>query len=241
MKKKAFVFQGGWPGHYPDVICKFAQEHFLADYEVTISDDLAALETTHLIEYDVVVPIWTVGKLTVNQEIALVTAVEQGVGMVTWHGTADAFNDNHLFKFVLGGQFICHPGDFVDYSVEFAPSDDPITAGLKSFNVSSEQYYVHVDPNNDVLATTRFAGHRYPWLEGKTCPAAWKRTWGKGHVFYHSIGHTVTELSIPEVMELTRRGFAWATRDENARHDGRPNSVRKIAKAEKRAATGETT
>ena len=238
MKKKALIFQGGWPGHYPEVICKFALEHWLGDYDVDVIDDLEPLATLRLLDYDLIVPIWTVGKLTINQEIALITAIEHGVGLATWHGTADAFNDNHLFKFVLGGQFICHPGDFVDYTVDFAPGEDPLTAGLGSFKVSSEQYYVHVDPNNEVLATTRFAGHRYPWLDGKVCPAAWKRTWGKGRVFYHSIGHTVTELSIPEVMELTRRGIAWATRDSVGASDSNPRvAARKIAKKSTAAET----
>ena len=234
------MFLGGWAGHYPEVIAKFALEHFLADYDVDVSDDLASLETAHLLDYDVIVPIWTVEKLTVNQEIALVTAIEHGVGMVTWHGTADAFNENHLFHFVLGGQFICHPGDFVNYSVEFTAGDDPITVGLSAFKVSSEQYYVHVDPNNDVLATTRFAGHRYPWLEGKVTPAAWKRTWGKGRVFYHSIGHTVTELAIPEVMEMTRRGLTWATRDGDAAQAGKSAAARKSSRAETRATKAES-
>ncbi len=110
------MFLGGWAGHYPEVIAKFALEQFLADYDVDVADDLASLETAHLLDYDLIVPIWTVETLTVNQEIALVTVIEHGVGMVTRHGTADAFtadafNEHHLFHFVLGGQFICHPRD----------------------------------------------------------------------------------------------------------------------------------
>lgn len=111
MTEKAFVFYGGWVGHYPEVIAKFALEQFLADYDVDVADDLASLETAHLLDYDLIVPIGTVETLTVNQEIALVAVIEHGVGMVTWHGIADAFNEHHLFHFVLGGQFICHPRD----------------------------------------------------------------------------------------------------------------------------------
>ncbi len=210
MKKRALVFFGGWPGHYPKEILEFSLENFLKDFEVDIFDNLDVLTSIRLLDYEIIVPIWTVDKLTVNQEQAIATAVELGVGMATWHGTADAFNDNHIFKFVLGGQFICHPGDFVEYTVDIVDDKDPITAGLKSFKVVSEQYFLHVDPNNKVLATTTFAGQRYPWLQGQSCPAAWTRNWGKGRVFYQSVGHTRNELLIPEVLEMTRRGIAWS-------------------------------
>ena len=209
-KKRAMVFYGGWPGHYPKIICDYSLEHFLKDFEVDVFDNLDILTSVRLLDYDVIIPIWTVEKLTVNQEAAIITAVEHGVGLATWHGTADAFNDNHLFKFMLGGQFICHPGDFVEYSVDISDKDHTITEGLGAFKVVSEQYFVHVDPNNHVLATTTFKGQRYPWLAGQSCPAAWTRMWGKGRVFYQSVGHTVNELAIPEVYEMTKRGIAWA-------------------------------
>ena len=209
-KKRAVALYGGWPGHYPRQILDYALEHFLKPFEVDVFDKLDVLTSLRLLDYDVIVPIWTVDKLTTNEEIALITAVEMGVGLAAWHGTADAFNENHLFKFVLGGQFICHPGDFVKYSVDMSDVDDPITADLSSFTVESEQYFVHVDPNNRVLATTHFEGHRFPWLKGQSCPAAWTRRWGKGRVFYQSVGHTTNELSIPAVHEMTKRGIAWA-------------------------------
>lgn len=210
--KRALVLCGGWPGHYPEQISDFAEEKLLNDFSVERITDLSFLSSGRLQEFDLIVPIWTQGKLDRAQESALVTAVESGVGIAAWHGIADAFNDNHMFHFVLGGQFICHPGDFVDYEVEITAPDDPITQGLKSFKLSSEQYYMHTDPANEVLATTRFSGGFFPWIEGAIVPVAWRRQWGKGRVFYHSIGHSTAELSIPEVLEMTRRGIQWAVR-----------------------------
>lgn len=211
--KKALLLSGGWPGHYPEAIADFAVEHLLQGFEVTRSNDLADLTKLNLRDFDVIIPNWTQGRLDKQQESALVTAIEQGVGLAAWHGAADAFNDNHMFHFVLGGQFICHPGDFVEYQVQFTNTDDEITEGLTPFTVYSEQYYMHVDPSNEVLATTSFSGDVFPWIEGAVIPAAWKRRWGKGKVFYQSVGHTVTECSIPQVLEMTRRGIAWAARD----------------------------
>ncbi len=210
--KKVLLLSGGWPGHYPEAIAEFAMQHWLQDFEVTRSTSLDDLSHLNLREFDLIIPNWTQGKLDKQQETALVSAIEQGVGLAAWHGSADAFNDNHMFHFVLGGQFICHPGDFVEYQVRFTDSGDDITAGLKDFTVFSEQYYMHVDPSNEVLATTKFNGNTFPWIDGIEIPAAWKRQWGKGRVFYQSVGHTVTEFSIPEVRELMKRGIEWAAR-----------------------------
>ncbi|MCB6184430.1 ThuA domain-containing protein [Leeia sp. TBRC 13508] len=211
--KKVLMLSGGWPGHYPEAIADFAEEHLLQGFEVTRSTNLSDLLTLNLREFDLIIPNWTQGKLEKAEEAALVSAVEQGVGLVGWHGTADALNDNHMFHYVLGGQFICHPGDFVPYEVTFTNPDEEITQGLNTFKVYSEQYYMHVDPANEVIATTKFTGNVFPWIDGVEMPQAWKRRWGKGKVFYQAIGHTVTEFSIPEVMEMTRRGIQWAVRD----------------------------
>lgn len=210
--KKVLLLSGGWPGHYPEPIADFAVAHLLADFEVTRSTNLEDLATLNLRDFDLIIPNWTQGKLSKLQESALIAAVEQGVGLAAWHGAADAFNDNHMFHFVLGGQFICHPGDFMEYSVNFKNTDDAITQGLSDFKVFSEQYYMHVDPANEVLATTSFSADIFPWLAGNEIPVAWKRSWGKGRVFYQSVGHTVNEMSIPQVLAMTRRGIEWATR-----------------------------
>lgn len=71
---------------------------------------------------------------------------------------------------------------------------------------------MHTDPGNDVIATTVMDGDEFTWLKGNQMPVAWKRQWGKGRVFYHTLGHSTKEFEIHEVMELTIRGIRWATR-----------------------------
>jgi type 1 glutamine amidotransferase len=209
--KKALVLYGGWPWHYPAETADFTIEHLLEDFQVERSMDLSILESNRLHEFDIIIPIWTNDELSVFQEQSLVKAIERGVGLASWHGIAAAFDGSHPFKLVLGGQFIAHPGDFIEYEVRF-PEPDPLTEGLSSFKVTSEQYYLHTDPGNEVIATTLIDGDNFTWLKGVTMPVAWKRQWGRGRVFYHSIGHSPKELEIPEVLELTRRGIRWAAR-----------------------------
>ena len=76
----------------------------------------------------------------------------------------------------------------------------------------SEQYYLHVDPSNEVLATTTFSGEYAPWIDGCVMPVVWKRKWGEGRVFYCSLGHVAADFDVPEARELVRRGMHWAAR-----------------------------
>jgi len=73
---------------------------------------------------------------------------------------------------------------------------------------------MHVDPSNEMLATTTFGGDIRPWIEGTIMPVVWKRRWGKGKVFYCSLGHVGKDFDVPEARELVRRGLLWATRTE---------------------------
>ncbi|TIP34146.1 MAG: hypothetical protein E5X90_06355, partial [Mesorhizobium sp.] len=80
------------------------------------------------------------------------------------------------------------------------------------FQYRSEQYYMHVDPSNDVLATTTFSGEHAPWIAGVVMPVVWRRRHGKGRVFYSSLGHAAKEFEVPQMRTILRRGLVWAAR-----------------------------
>jgi type 1 glutamine amidotransferase len=65
--------------------------------------------------------------------------------------------------------------DLVEYRVEIVDRDYPITRGIGDFTILSEQYYMHVDPANRVLATTTFETRSAPWINGTRMPVAWTR------------------------------------------------------------------
>ena len=167
-------------------------------------------------------PIWTQGEISKNQESNLLNAVANGVGIAGWHGSmGDSFRMSTNYQFMVGGQWVSHPGGFIEYEVNIIDKNDPITNGLSDFKMFSEQYYMHVDPSNEVLATTKFTGDQQisdiapytcDWIKGCVMPVAWKRRWGKGKVFYSSLGHKLDDFEIPEVLEITKRGMIWASR-----------------------------
>jgi type 1 glutamine amidotransferase len=124
----------------------------------------------------------------------------------------DACRESVDYQFMCGGQWVAHPGNVIDYRVDITKPDDPIMQGISSFPYRSEQYYMHVDPSNEVLATTTFSGEHAPWTKGVVMPVVWKRKHGLGRVFYSSLGHVAAEFDAPEMREIFRRGLLWAAR-----------------------------
>jgi type 1 glutamine amidotransferase len=214
MKTALFVW-GGWEGHEPkQCVDIFAPLVTKENFQTTICDTLDVyLDVDALKRYDLIVQMWTMGDITRDQLKCLSSAVESGVGFGGWHGgMGDSFRNHPDYQFMVGGQWVAHPGGVIDYRVNITNHSDPITAGLDDFDMHSEQYYMHVDPSNEVLATTIFGGHILPWIEGTVMPVAWKRMWGAGKVFYSSLGHVAKDFNVPEAREIVRRGLLWAAR-----------------------------
>lgn len=213
--KKALMVWGGWEGHEPlKCIQIFAPLLRGQGYEVEISDTLDAyLNTEKMQTYDLISQVWTMGTITPQQEKGLLEAIRAGVGYAGWHGgMADSFRNNTEYQFMVGGQWVAHPGNLIDYRVNITNHEDPITAGLDDFDMHTEQYYMHVDPSNEVLATTTFSGKYLDWIDGVVMPVVWKRRWGTGKVFYCSLGHNAIDFDVPEAREIVRRGLLWVSK-----------------------------
>lgn len=215
-RKKVLMLIGGWEGHQPNKVAEFAEHFLLQDFDITKSTELSLLNAKDLAHFDLILPIWTFGKISEEQETALINAVQNGLGYVGWHGNTSAFLESRLHKLLLGGQFVAHPGgESVEYSVNFCDNDS-LVHQLKDFSVVSEQYYLLVDPAVKVLATTTIHGGDMPWLKGTIMPVVWKRAWGDGRVFYCALGHTVDTLQNPNTTELLKRALNWACRNSSA-------------------------
>lgn len=204
----ALIVSGGWPGHKPfefaDLLGAMLEGAGLGVHQARSLD----VFDESLDDYSLIVPNWTMGKLTGAQSANLRAAVRAGAGLAGIHGGAgDAFREDTDYQFMVGGQFVAHPGGVRPYRVNVLAHE--LTAGLSDFDVVSEQYYMHVDPSNTVLATTTFDGTDAPWAAGTVMPVAWTRLYGEGRVFYQSVGHAPSDVQ-GAAGELTRRGLLWA-------------------------------
>jgi type 1 glutamine amidotransferase len=216
MSRRAFFLYGGWPGHEPYGAGEFGVELLQElGFEVDSTMDPYRLEDD-LTQFDLIVLAWTQAltteNLTVAQEDGLLGAVEHGVGLAGWHGMTASWRSSIRYNHLIGGAFVAHPGDLIPYRVTIVDRQHEITSGVDDFDVVSENYYMHVDPSNHILATSAFTGEPMPWLEGLVMPQAWTRQWGAGRVFYSAVGHTPVELRIPSHRRMLGQGLAWAAR-----------------------------
>ena len=214
MARKALIFWGGWDGHTPDRSAAIVSEMLVAnDFSVEVHPGTAILASADLASFDLIVPMVTMSTIEKPELGALTHAIREGTGLAGFHGTmGDSFRNETEYQFMVGGQWVSHPGNIIDYTVEIMRPDDPIMQGIGDFAYRSEQYYMHVDPSNEVLATTTFSGEHLDFIDGVTMPVVWKRKHGQGRVFYSSLGHVSSEFQVPEMATILRRGLNWAAR-----------------------------
>ena len=212
--KNVLVVWGGWDGHKPKKFANIIEDWLKTqnvNYQINegleVYDDLDSL-----LKYDLIIQSVTMGELDVKQEENLIKAVKSGVGIAGTHGgLGDSFRNNTNYQFMIGGQFVSHPGNKVKFEVEILK--DELTKGVNNFEVETEQYYMHVDPNIDIIAQSKFTNNPHSWIENVIMPVAWKKKYGNGKVFYISLGHDPDEfLKYNEAMTLLTRGFIWALR-----------------------------
>lgn len=219
-QKSALIVWGGWDGHQPRQVAEIFQRVLREDgFAVEVADTLDAFrDGNRLAALSLIIPIWTMGQIRREQADPVFTAVrEHGVGIAGCHGgMCDAFRENTEWQFMTGGQWVAHPGnDGVRYTVRIGPTASPITAGIGDFEVASEQYYMHVDPAVKVLATTRFPVADGPHSPNGPVdmPVVWTKHYGKGRVFYNSLGHQANIVAAEPCLTIMRRGFAWAAKE----------------------------
>ena len=213
--KKALMVWGGWDGHEPQKCTEiFAGVLRAEGYAVEVFDTLDCyLDADNMRSQDLIIGNMSSTKITNDQLKSLLRTIAAGTGFAGWHGgIGDSFREATDYQFMVGGQWVAHPGGIIDYTVQITDHIDPITADLKDFAVQSEQYYMHTDPGNRVLATTTFNDKVCPWISGTVMPVVWKRMWDKGKIFYSSVGHVAKDFDIFEAKEIVRRGMLWATR-----------------------------
>ena len=214
MTKRALIVWGGWEGHEPEAGARILTDMLeREEFDVRIETKTSAFLDPALAEFSLIIPIYTMSSIAKEELSALEAAVRHGVGLAGYHGgMGDAFRNEPAYQFMCGGQWVAHPGDIIGYRVDITRPDDPITSGIESFSYRSEQYYMHVDPANEVLATTTFSGEHAAWIGGVVMPVVWKRRHGEGRVFYSSLGHVASEFQTKEMAEIMRRGMLWAAR-----------------------------
>ncbi|RXT30751.1 hypothetical protein BVJ53_00630 [Lacticaseibacillus chiayiensis] len=208
---------GGWEGHQPATVSAYlAAQLKEVGFDVTRTPSLDVLDDVDtLFDFNLIIIHWTRGELSPERFDNISAAVAHGVGLAGIHGgLTSAFQNNKKWLWLTGGCFVAHPGGLnTTYTVKILDHQHPITQHLDDFEIQTEQYFVLMDPAIHVLADTVFAAGEHPEAtnpEPIHLPVAWIKRWGRGRVFFQSLGHDLTTCQRPEVTRLTLQGFQWA-------------------------------
>ncbi|MHC4247530.1 MAG: ThuA domain-containing protein [Planctomycetota bacterium] len=178
---------------------------------VEVVEDPGFLASPRLRDFDVIVihfMDWKVPAPGADARANLKRLVEGGKGLVLVHFACGAFQDWPEFRDLAGRVWdpkLRGHDRRGRFRVEIAAPEHPVTRGLEAFEADDELYTCTVGEKAiEVLATARSK------VDRKVYPMAFVHAAGKGRVFHCLLGHDVRAFEAGSVLELFRRGTAWA-------------------------------
>lgn len=213
LAQDVLIFSGGWKGHKPYEAAAWMKAQLeKKGCTVTCAESLVCLEdAAALKQYDLIIPNWTMGKISPLQLRNLSEAVQAGAGLAGLHGgMGDAFRKTPDYEAMVGGQFLKHPHKGA-YSVDVQAADHPIMTRIPAtFDYNSEKYFMRVSDHITVLADTDYSSVD----PGLRMPVVWVKKWGEGRVFYSALGHNVLSEyeRFPAAGQIFINGCLWAVR-----------------------------
>lgn len=156
--------------------------------------------------------------LTPAQRADLLAFVhDDGKGFVATHAGATAFFSWPEFGEMLGGRFDEHPWGIVDANVIVEDRTSPISAHLPASFVVRDEHYQLKDFSRDrlrVLARLDAGSVNLaaPLVHRKDAdfPVAWTKRYGKGRVFYSTLGHARELWDAPWLQKMYFEALKWA-------------------------------
>jgi type 1 glutamine amidotransferase len=187
-------------------------------FEATVTQDCSLISEASLNQYAAVV-FFTTGELPLDdaQKKAFIEFVRSGRGFVGIHSATDTFYKWPEYLELIGGYFDGHPWH-QEVTIRVEDKAHPATAHLPaSFTINDEIYQfrdwsrdrVHVllslDPAS--IDLTKKGVKR----TDKDFAVSWTREFGKGRMFYTSLGHEAAVWKDPRFQQHLMGGIRWAT------------------------------
>lgn len=199
-------------------------------FSVVITDDLNMLKADTLNQFDAVCFNNTT-QLKLSPENtpelckSLMAFVKGGKGLVGIHAATDNFNEWPEAQEMMGGKFTGHPwGGGGTWAMKIDQPDHPLMAPFEGqgFKIKDEIY--RTDPplysrsKQLVLMSLDMSDPTTKNAKGvregdEDTGISWIKTWGKGRMFYCSLGHDHAVTWTPPVLEHFLRGIQFAMGD----------------------------
>jgi hypothetical protein len=156
--------------------------------------------------------------LTPEQKSDLLSFVrDDGKGFVATHAGATGFFSWPEFGDMLGGRFDEHPWGIAEATVIVEDRASPIVAHLPAtFTVVDEHYQLKDFSRDKLHVLARLDATKLnlkaPLVHRKDgdFPVAWTKTYGKGRVFYSTLGHPRELWDQPWLQQVYFKALAWA-------------------------------
>ena len=206
-------------------------------FEATFSNDLDLLKYPKIKEFDAVFLNSIVGEFMPDPVMreGFVRYVKEGGGMGAIHGTPWASRNWDEFADMIGSQSAPHR---IEHGVlKVYDRNSPIVRPFNYENLPFEEEFYRFDTQGQgrlrwdqvrVLLTVALDDPKVeprPWTGYKRpdniYPVAWIRNYGKGRVFYNSMGHMPATFSTPETVGHFLSGIQFILGDLDA--DTTPN------------------
>ncbi len=215
-------------------------------YQATLSQSYDDLQPARLKEFDAVYFNNTCRMATPETvKAALQDFVKSGKGFVGNHGAGDNWHDWPEGLEMIGGKFVCHPYGRIQIKVDDPQSPLTAVFGGKPFAFQDE-IYAFTDPYSrarlrvllsidyanspDVPKAEETLKQRAAASDAQSSDKqfvaaarddhdyaiAWIRPWGKGRVFYCSLGHLNEVTWDPDIVRFNLAGIQYALGDLKA-------------------------
>jgi type 1 glutamine amidotransferase len=155
--------------------------------------------------------------LNAEQRADLLSFVkDDGKGFVAAHTATTAFQSWPEFGEMLGGQYDEHPWGSIYGSVINEDPSFPATKHFPpTFNVTDEFYQTKGYSRDNMRVLLRLDMSKMPPNPGVhrtdgDFPLAWAKIYGKGRVFYSSLGHSASTWDNPDVYHMYFEALKWS-------------------------------
>ena len=199
-------------------------------FKTVVSDDLANFEPGKIDSFDAIIFLNTTGepfKGAANEDVlkkSFMDFVKGGKGFVGIHSATDTGYKWPEYGEMINGYFDGHPwgaGTQVQIDIEPGKETHPLVAMFDGKPLEfKEEIYQLKDPYDSKkvemllrLNPEKSAKVKKMKRKDNDYGVAWARHWGKGRVFYCSLGHNDHIYWNPKVLQHYLAGIQWAIGD----------------------------
>jgi uncharacterized protein len=196
-------------------------------WDTTLRTDTELITKKHLkvngknLDYfDAIVFASTTGELDMDdsQKRDLMSFIkEDGKGFVGIHAALDTFHKWPEYGEMIGGWFDDHPWDTFNAPIVNEEPDFPAVRHFPKAFVKYDEIYQPMDWSRDKvnvllsLDPTKldFTNNSHVHRTDQDFAVAWSKMYGKGRVFYSSLGHTEESWNDPDIRKMYFEAIKW--------------------------------